>query len=134
MNLFFLKFYELLFGHGTINMRKYPKSIKYLYVVTSVFFLFMLSFFYLVSFLQDYNEQNVFIILQSTFFAFLMAVPYEKPIDTLENVVQRTDRAHFCGGEIHFFKFLRKYFIHYNRRILRELIFPSDFSFKKEDL
>ena len=40
-----------------------------------------------------------------------MAVPYEKPIETLENVVQRTDRAHFCGGEIHFFKFLRKYFI-----------------------
>ena len=36
---------------------------------------------------------------QSTFFAFLMAVPYEKPIETLEDVVQRTDRAHFCGGE-----------------------------------
>ena len=50
-SLFIIKFYELLFGHGTINMRKYPKSIKYLYVVTSVFFLFMLSFFYLVSFL-----------------------------------------------------------------------------------
>ena len=28
-----------------------------------------------------------------------MAVPYEKPIETLEDVVQRTDRAHFCGGE-----------------------------------
>ena len=29
-----------------------------------------------------------------------MAVPYEKPIETLEDVVLRTDRAHFCGGEM----------------------------------
>ena len=28
-----------------------------------------------------------------------MAVPYEKSIETLEDVVMRTDRAHFCGGE-----------------------------------
>ena len=28
-----------------------------------------------------------------------MAVPYEKPIETLVDVVQRTDRAHFCAGE-----------------------------------
>ena len=27
-----------------------------------------------------------------------MAVPYEPPMDTLEDVVQRTDRAHFCGS------------------------------------
>ena len=28
-----------------------------------------------------------------------MAVPYEKSIETLEDVVMRTDRAHLCGGE-----------------------------------
>ena len=28
-----------------------------------------------------------------------MAVPYEKSIETLEDVVLRTDRAHFCGGD-----------------------------------
>ena len=49
--LLIMKFYELLFGHGSLNMEKYSKSIKFLYVVASVFFLFMLSFFYLVSFL-----------------------------------------------------------------------------------
>ena len=27
-----------------------------------------------------------------------MAVPYEPPIETLDDVVQRTDRAHFCGS------------------------------------
>lgn len=64
-----------------------------------------------------------------------MAVPYEKPIETLENVVQRTDRAHFCGGQIHlFFWNLSVKNLHFNRRNLRQLIFPSDFSFKKEDL
>ena len=28
-----------------------------------------------------------------------MAVPYEKSIETLEDVLLRTDRAHFCGGD-----------------------------------
>ena len=28
-----------------------------------------------------------------------MAVPYEESIETLEDVVLRTDRAHFCGGD-----------------------------------
>ena len=28
-----------------------------------------------------------------------MAVPYEKSIETLEDVVLRTDRVHFCGGD-----------------------------------
>lgn len=36
--------------------------------------------------------------MQSVFFAFLMAVPYETPIETLSDVVLKTDRAHFCGS------------------------------------
>ena len=37
-------------------------------------------------------------IMQSVFFAFLMAVPYETPIETLSDVVLKTDQAHFCGS------------------------------------
>ena len=40
--------YELMFGHGCINLRIYPKALKYLYAMASIFFLFMLSFFYIV--------------------------------------------------------------------------------------
>ena len=28
-----------------------------------------------------------------------MAVPTEKPIDSLQDIIGRTDRAHFCGGK-----------------------------------
>ena len=27
-----------------------------------------------------------------------MAVPYETPIETLDDVVLKTDQAHFCGS------------------------------------
>ena len=40
--------YELMFGHGCINLRIYPKALNYLYAMASIFFLFMLSFFYIV--------------------------------------------------------------------------------------
>ena len=36
---------------------------------------------------------------QSTFFAFLMAVPLEPTIDSLDDAVIRTPRIHFCGGK-----------------------------------
>ena len=39
---------ELMFGHGCINLRIYPKALTYLYAMASIFFLFMLSFFYSV--------------------------------------------------------------------------------------
>ena len=35
-----------------------------------------------------------------------MAIPREKPINTLADVMARTDRAHFCGGVILTFSFV----------------------------
>ena len=68
-------------GHDMWNLRMTPKSTKYLYFVYSVFGCFVMSFCY-----------------NSVLFAFLVATPYEKPLDTAEDVLAATDQVYICRG------------------------------------
>ena len=77
-------------------MKNWPLSGKFFVTMCTTFFLFMMAFFYQVYFAREYLATPKRI--QSLFFAFLMAVPYEKPVDGLQDIIDTTDRAHFCKG------------------------------------
>ena len=89
-----------LIGQGGWTADSWPRSTKYLLFLFSVFSMFMLTYFYNVSaffFLPKYKPYIQF-KLQSVFFAFLVSVPYEKPIDSAADVLARTERVHICKG------------------------------------
>ena len=86
---------------------KGPRSTKYLLFLYSFFTLFMMGFFYNVSLKIDFWEiicdfvsfkQNISFQNQAVYFGFLVAVPYEKSIDTAEQVVNGITRVHICKG------------------------------------
>ena len=83
-----------------IITEKWPRSSQYLYHAYCLFILFMLNFFYLVN-LSIFSIIFSKIMLKSVFFSFLVRAPYEAPVDSAEDVVNREDivRAHFCGSK-----------------------------------
>ena len=84
-----------LIGQGWL-VAQGPRSTKYLILLFSIFCCFM-HFFYNVI-INSKGKLNGLKNLQSVFLAFLVAVPYEKPIDTPEDVLNRVERVHICKG------------------------------------
>ena len=48
----------------------------------------------------EWNDWVFYFLFQSVFLSFLVAVPYEKPINTAVDVLERVDRVHICKGEL----------------------------------